>query len=78
MCRWGITRALKIDGKYKDIDDCLFNLVKVLNDNGFETIACCCGHGKQPPRISLKDGRELLIFDYKTAQKICKQFPPIN
>ena len=78
MCEWGNTKILKINGKDRVIDSCIYDLVKVLNDNGFETVACCCGHGKQPPRISLKDGWELLIFDYDTAQKISKLFPPIN
>lgn len=78
MCKWGDTKELLISGKVRIIDNCLFDLIKTLNDNGFTTLAHCCGHGKQPPRISLIDGKELLIFDYKTAQDISKLFPPIN
>ena len=78
MCKWGNWKYLKINGRVRNIDECIFSLIKVLNENGFETVASCCGHGKQPPRISLKDGRELLMFDYDTATKIGKLFPPIN
>ena len=90
MCKWGNTKVLKLEipkensstrkKKFKNcaIDSCIYDLVKQLNKGGLKTIACCCGHGKQPPRISLRDGRELLIFDYDTATKIGKMFPPIN
>ena len=29
-----------------EIDFCMRNLIKLLNDMGFKTFACCCGHGK--------------------------------
>ena len=77
MCKYGQWEKLNINGKTVNIDKCLVKSVKVLNDNGFKTMACCCGHGKQPPRISFEH-KELLIFDYETAQKISKLFHPIN
>jgi hypothetical protein len=78
MCKWGNTKQLLINGKTREIDSCIFDLVKMFNDNGLTTIACCCGHGKTPPIISLVDGRQFLIFDFETAMKICKEFAPIN
>lgn len=91
MCKWGTEIIIELQipdylshtgEKYIKkvaIDSCIASIVKALNDNGIHTIACCCGHGKQPGRISLADGRELLIAnDYYSAQTICKSFPPIN
>lgn len=43
-------------------DPCLVPLVRALYDNGFPTVASCCGHGKRPPRIALADGREVVLF----------------
>lgn len=88
MCKHGNTKGLKINGKIRDIDECIYDLVKVLNETGMETVACCCGHGKQPVRISILNGKdenglikskELFIFkDYETGQKISGLFPPIS
>jgi hypothetical protein len=78
MCDWNNTIAITIDGKVIDVDSCLVPLVKALNELGIKTIASCCGHGKQPSNIALKDGRELIIApDYETGRKIDKCFPPI-
>lgn len=43
-------------------DPCLEEIVQVLNDGGLPTIASCCGHGVNPGRITLHDGREFLLF----------------
>jgi hypothetical protein len=43
------------------LDPCVRELISVLNNNGFKTIASCCGHGQRPGIISLADGRELVI-----------------
>ena len=43
-------------------DPCLVPLVRALYDNGFPTVASCCGHGKRPPRVALADGREVVLF----------------
>ncbi len=59
-------------------DECIRELINALNDAGYKTIASCCGHGNQPTRISLKNGRELFITDYEKAQKISAVFPWIH
>lgn len=68
------------DGRiHAPVDPCIAPLVQALNDTGFHTRASCCGHGKQPGRITLWDGRELfLAADYETAQAVCAAFPPIQ
>lgn len=59
------------DGNKRAIDACLAPLVKVLNDNGIGTKACCCGHGKRPGTIILTDGRELHILpDFETGRRL--------
>ena len=78
MCKWGNTRPLKINGKNRDIDDCIFSLVRLLNDNYKTTIASCCGHGKQPTSIAFEDGSEIIILNYEQARKVDELFPPIN
>ena len=65
--------------QFANVDTCISGAVQALNDAGMKTIASCCGHGKQPSRITLEDGREMFIFkDYETAQKISKMFPQIS
>lgn len=68
------------DGRtHAPVDPCIAPIVQALNDAGFATRASCCGHGKQPGRITLWDGRELFVAaDYETAQKVSKAFPPIQ
>jgi hypothetical protein len=51
MCKWN---------KYGDtrIDPCMRALIKNLNTefgDGLHTVACCCGHGKYPLSILVKD-----------------------
>jgi hypothetical protein len=76
MCQHGNTKPLVVIGndgkaKFADIDSCIYKLVKVLNDSGFRTKACCCGHGKTNGNIALMDGRELIIAkDWNEARKI--------
>ena len=60
------------------IDHCIQDIINELNKAGFETIASCCGHGFQPMRISLDSGAEILILNYKQAQKVATLFPGIN
>lgn len=43
------------------IDECIAPIVDALNQAGALTVASCCGHGKQPGSIVLRDGRELTI-----------------
>jgi len=75
MCKQGDTSQMLItdksgNKKLIDVDNCIFGLVKALNDNGFHTKACCCGHGAHSGNIALMDGRELIIAkDYETARK---------
>lgn len=50
------------------IDACIKPVVDALNSAGLETVASCCGHGKAPTIISLKDGRQVVIYrDYEEA-----------
>ena len=51
------------------IDPCMKNLICVLKDKGFETLGCCCGHGKYNMTIVCKDqfGR---IFDLISLKDI--------
>ena len=61
------------------IDGCMQPIVEALNKAGLETIASCCGHGKRPGNIALRDGREIMILpDYETGREIGKFFPPIS
>jgi hypothetical protein len=66
MCKQGTHSTIKVISnnivvRLKTIDACIAPIVQTLNEVGIETVACCCGHGKFPGVISLKDGREILI-----------------
>ena len=74
MCEWGNTKILKINSKDRSIDNCIYDLVKLLNENYKPTIACCCGHGKQPASIVFNDKSELRIMTFEQARKVDKLF----
>jgi len=78
MCKWGNTKQLKINGRIRDIDSCIYDLVKLLNKKYKTTIACCCGHGNQPSSIIFDDETEIRIMTFKQARKVDKLFPKIN
>lgn len=79
MCRQAIDeRRVFIRGEPKGIDGCIVGLVVALNNAGLFTRASCCGHGKQPGRISLEDGREIILLTYDQAQTACQLFPKLN
>lgn len=73
MCNWGDSVPMRVfipahlshtgAGRYatKPIDRCIAPLVMALNEAGIITIASCCGHGREPGRIDLLDGRVLRI-----------------
>lgn len=49
------------NGELLDIDGCIADLVDVLNQNGYPTVASCCGHGTHYGSIALEDGRWVLL-----------------
>lgn len=76
MCERGDREQLEIAGRVRDIDACIFPIVKALNQAGIETVASCCGHGMRPGRITMIDGRELIIAgSFEQAHYICGMFP---
>ena len=52
---------MPIAGRRQDIDLCIADIVAALNAANIVTVASCCGHGKMPGNIILKDGRELIV-----------------
>ncbi len=43
------------NAKHSRIDKCMSNIVRFINEHSdYETLACCCGHGKYPPSIVAK------------------------
>jgi hypothetical protein len=70
-CKRGIYNhvvTLPINGKCRTIDACIHHIIAALNAGGVETAASCCGHGEQPGRITLADGRELIVTTETSAQ----------
>jgi hypothetical protein len=53
--------CMPLNGRVVCIDHCIHQIVAALNAGGIETVACCCGHGKQDGVINLADGRVLTI-----------------
>ncbi len=85
MCKWNnTTRIIGIKtpkGNNIFVDNCISRLIQVLNDNGFKTIASCCGHGKQIGSIILNinnEEKEMYIMTFDQARIVDKLFPPIN
>lgn len=60
-------------------DPCIAPLVKTLNDAGLHTVWSCCGHGRRPAQIGLRDGREVVILaNASEANRIEGLWPDIN
>jgi len=84
MCEQGTIRVIKIwNSKLKKarlvgVDSCIADFILMLNHNGYETVASCCGHGKQPASIILRDDTWILFLTREQAEEINCQFPPIN
>lgn len=80
MCKQGNEKQIRLtDGSIKSCDECIHDIVQMFNDYGMQTIASCCGHGKQNTSIVLKGGREIIIIEnYKDARIIDSLFPPLN
>ena len=38
------------------IDSCIVDAIKHLWSKGYQTLGCCCGHGKNNPNIVIADG----------------------
>lgn len=80
----GLSHSGKEYIKTVDVDSCIYDFVKMLNDNGFKTVACCCGHGKRPASIMFIDPndmfhyKEIMIMSFEQARALDKMFPPIN
>ena len=83
MCKWGHTALVEINGRNRDIDECIAPLVDTLNKAGYRTIASCCGHGKQPGSIiyiepESGETKEMRLMTFKQAREVDELFPPIN
>jgi hypothetical protein len=37
------------------MDKCLRNAIRTLNRMGIQTVGCCCGHGKYPMTIIIRN-----------------------
>lgn len=46
------------------VDKCIRNLIKSLTNHGYNTVACCCGHGLYPITIVCKEKNILRKYDY--------------
>ena len=73
MCRREIDVEMVpiASGIPRGVDACIAPLIRALNEAGIETIASCCGHGRRPGNICLRDGRELVILpDWETGRRV--------
>ncbi len=52
---------MPLNGRRRDIDYCISDIVAALNAANIETVGSCCGHGKINGSISLTDGRDITI-----------------
>lgn len=64
---------MPVRGRVVEIDRCISHIVAALNAANLTTVASCCGHGIMPGRITLEDGRELLVTTTEEAQAACER-----
>lgn len=58
ICTWKENRTVCID-------ECIIKQIKILWENGYETLGCCCGHDKSP-------NPDLVISESYTKEDILK------
>ena len=63
------TVAMPLARRVQHIDRCISQLVAALEAGGCEPVASCCGHGKKPGSVMLRDGRELRILPAKKGRR---------
>lgn len=69
---------MTFNSKTFGVDETIYDLVKLLNENYKPTVASCSGHGHQPTSIIFNDDTEMMIMTYEQARKVDKLFPDIN
>ena len=52
------------------IDKCMRPLIEFLNDIDYDTIASCCGHGKYPMTIVVRDFNTKEIYELLSETEI--------
>ena len=45
------------------VDSCIRDFIVSLNNHGYNTVACCCGHGKYPLTVVCRVGDSDLFFE---------------
>ena len=61
MCQNRSTVRLTINGRVVRLDSCMKQVISILNRNGIETVACCCGHGKYHQTILIRDSNNSIV-----------------
>ncbi len=64
------TIPMPLDERVRDVDFCIAGLVAVLNAANRPTDASCCGHGRFPANILLRDGRRLIVCTKEQFREI--------
>ena len=80
MCEQGNEKEIKLtDGTVRSCDECIQPFVQMLNDFGWQTLNSCCGHGKRPTTVILKDGREIHILpNWYEGRIVDGLYPPLH
>lgn len=60
----------KRNGCPNTVDKCIRNFIDVLNGTGWNTVGCCCGHGKYPITIICKNKLSGFVFDLVSGIEI--------
>lgn len=60
---------MPLNGRRRDIDYCISDIVAALNAANIKTVASCCGHGEIDAAISLVDGRDIIIKNAKLTRR---------
>ena len=59
----------KQKGLHNRIDKCMTKLIEALNREGYKTYGSCCGHGKYPMTIIMRDANTIK-YDFISGKRI--------
>jgi len=59
---------IQVRGRKFRVDGCMQEFIVSLNECGVETLGCCCGHGRYPMSVVVRNGND--IFDIFSGMNI--------
>lgn len=73
MCEKGELEEMPELGEYgRLVDKCMVQVLRQLHQLGYETLGCCCGHGKYPKTIVVMNQITDVPYEFYTGMNLIR------